>query len=74
MLALFRSYSLVLNLCSLSVSACRMLCCNLARSRLRSVKESAFETLRRGVIGACVSRAMILVDGGAIERRFVVQF
>lgn len=58
MLALFLSYSLVRNLCSLSASARRMLCCSRARRRFRSVKESGLETLRRGVIGACVSRAM----------------
>lgn len=65
MLALFLSYSLVRILCSLSASACRMVCWSRASSRFRSVNESGLETLRRGVImGAWLSLAMVLCVSG----------
>lgn len=60
-LALFLSYSLVRIRCSLSASACRMVCWRRASRRFRSVNESGLETLRRGVImGAWLSLAMVM--------------
>lgn len=56
--ALLRSCSLARSLRSRSASACKILCCSRSSSRLRSVSESGLDTLRRGVTGSCVSRAI----------------
>lgn len=71
-LALFLSYSLVRIRCSLSASACRMVCWRRASRRFRSVNESGLETLRRGVImGAWLSLAMVGFLCPVLLRRLV---